>query len=202
MLNTTVRAAAEGMPADDPIIAAIKACRDGNAAFCAIKEADWPAHGGETAVVDKTYGPPFEALVDWDQPALTREGALTALRYALEENHDVDYSVPSMLAAALAYFEAETSNSEIEDLYRQWLDCVAEDATKRTAEEIAAMAEGEQEAINERYQDLQEKITAMTPTTARELAISLLVEKDGGGSDTRPEYNERVQRLANGTGWI
>jgi hypothetical protein len=107
MPNTPVRAAAEGMP--DPIITAVQAYRDGNAAFNAIKEAEYEAHGGEDAVIAKTYGAPMDALSDWDQPAKTRAGAIEALRLIQHENR-MSSSVPfidPLLTSALAYFEAE-----------------------------------------------------------------------------------------------
>jgi hypothetical protein len=49
-------------------------------------------------------------LRDWEEPARTREGALAALRLAIEEDATFQGAalLPAMLAAALAYFEAQS----------------------------------------------------------------------------------------------
>lgn len=98
---------------DDPISTAIEAFRAGNAAFGAIKEEDWPTHGGEEAVIANTYGLPLEVLENWDQPALSLKGAVDALRFANEENRNFESNptVAAMVAAALAYFEKATAVS-------------------------------------------------------------------------------------------
>ncbi|MXO03113.1 hypothetical protein GR156_22760, partial [Shinella zoogloeoides] len=69
----------------DPLLDAIQALYDGEVAFEAIHSNDWDSHGGEEAVVAKTYLPPHEALERWDQPAATRRGAVEAIRLALRE---------------------------------------------------------------------------------------------------------------------
>ncbi|MBB5044035.1 hypothetical protein [Shinella fusca] len=93
----------------DPLIAAIRAYRKGEAAFNGIKEDDWAALGGETEVIRKTYGEPLGVLEQWRAPATTREAAIEALRFAHEENKDCDASASAaaMTAAALAFFESE-----------------------------------------------------------------------------------------------
>ncbi|MBB3396658.1 MULTISPECIES: hypothetical protein [unclassified Rhizobium] len=98
---------------DDPISTAIEAFRAGNAAFCATKEEDWPAHGGEEAVIANTYGRPLEVLENWDQPALSLKGAVDALRFANEENRNFESNptVVAMVGAALAYLEKATAVS-------------------------------------------------------------------------------------------
>lgn len=110
-VHTQIKVPGAGdIPPVDPIIDAIRAFHDGNAAFCAIKEKDWPKHGGEESVIAKTYGPALDALADWEGPATTREGAMEALRLALKEWHEFSHSscLTAMLAAAVAYFEGET----------------------------------------------------------------------------------------------
>ncbi len=95
----------------DPIIAAITAYRDGNAAFEAIREADWAQYGGEDGVIEKTYGPAMAVLDNWKAPASTRDGAVAALRLAVSEAQGFaccSPAVEAMLTAALAYFEGET----------------------------------------------------------------------------------------------
>ncbi len=95
----------KGQP--DPITDAIQAYRDGEKAFCAIKEKDWPSHGGHEAVIDKTYRPPMHVLDNWNQAAVTKLGAMAALRFALEESEDFwcEPSVKAMMRAALGYLE-------------------------------------------------------------------------------------------------
>ncbi|MGO4619014.1 hypothetical protein [Ensifer sp. 2TAB8] len=88
--------------ARDPIQDAIEAYRDGLAAYNS-------APGEDDETIDRTYGPPLDVLTDWEQPAQTREGAMAALRLALEEERQFK-GLPlslSMLKAALAYFESE-----------------------------------------------------------------------------------------------
>lgn len=91
----------------DPVIAAVQAYRDGNKAFEAIPSWDHHKHGGEEAVIEKTYGPPMRVLRDWDTPCTTREGAIAALRHALEEcdAFSCSDSLTAMTRAALLYLE-------------------------------------------------------------------------------------------------
>lgn len=95
----------------DPIIAAIQAFDDGNKAFEAIKEKDWDKHGGQEAVIEKTYGPPMRIVGDWDQPCKSTEGAIAALRHAAQEaeNFSCSDSLTAMVGAALAYLEGKRS---------------------------------------------------------------------------------------------
>ncbi|MND22639.1 hypothetical protein D3C80_130220 [compost metagenome] len=91
----------------DPIIAALQAYADGNKAFEAIPSADHHKHGGEEAVIAKTYGPPMKVVEAWDKPCTTREGAIAALRHALEEcdAFSCSDSLTAMTRAALLYLE-------------------------------------------------------------------------------------------------
>lgn len=104
--NHTPVASGEGIT--DPIITAIRDLREGNAAFNAIKEEDWPLHGGEEAVIAKTYGAPMDVLDDWDRPAETMEGVIEALRFVREDTAMFASSgaVPRLISAALGYLEA------------------------------------------------------------------------------------------------
>lgn len=95
--------------ARDPIQDAIEAYRDGMTAYNS-------APGEDEETVDRTYGPPLDVLMDWEQPAQTREGAMAALRLALEEEKQFQ-GAPlslSMLSAALAYFENEAVAASID----------------------------------------------------------------------------------------
>jgi hypothetical protein len=108
-LAAIVPTSAIAITAHDPLIDMLEAYREGMTAFSALKEDDWPLHGGEDAVIQKTYGAPLNALNEWDQPARTREGAIAALRFIAEETRNFWSSegVPAMAMAALAYFEQE-----------------------------------------------------------------------------------------------
>ena len=91
----------------DPVIAAVQAYRDGNKAFEAIPSVDHQKHGGEEAVIAKTYGPPMRILNEWDKPCTSREGAIAALRHALDEcdAFSCSDSLTAMTRAALVYLE-------------------------------------------------------------------------------------------------
>ena len=93
----------------DPIIDAIDAFYRGSDAFARIEEADWPALGGEQVVVRETYGAPLAVLAEWQEPALTHAGAVHALRLAYREATELhtEKTIIAMLAAALAFFDAE-----------------------------------------------------------------------------------------------
>ncbi|RSC31219.1 hypothetical protein EGT36_21325 [Agrobacterium sp. FDAARGOS_525] len=91
----------------DPVVAALQAYNDGNKAFEAIGSANFDQHGGEEAVIAKTYGPPMEVIDTWDKPCTTREGAIAALRHALDEcdAFSCSDSLTAMTRAALLYLE-------------------------------------------------------------------------------------------------
>ncbi len=89
------------------LLDAIAAYRAGRAAFEKIKEADWPALGGEEAVIEKTYGPALAAMMNWDRPASNEEEAVAALHAAQGEEDEFRGSdiTSAMLRSALAYFD-------------------------------------------------------------------------------------------------
>jgi len=95
----------------DPLIAAIAAYRKGETAYEMIKEEEWDVHGGEQAVADKTFGGPMRILGGWSKPAVSREGAIAALRFAHEENqlHCCSPAAKAMVAAALAFLDTEAT---------------------------------------------------------------------------------------------
>ncbi|MEH3125542.1 hypothetical protein [Agrobacterium cavarae] len=99
----------KGQP--DPVINAIQAYRDGDKAFCSIKEEDWDSHGGQEAVIEKTYGPPMRVLDNWNQPCTSMEGVIAALRHAAHEadQFSCSDSLTSMVHAVLAYLEGARS---------------------------------------------------------------------------------------------
>ncbi|MFQ6158883.1 hypothetical protein [Sinorhizobium meliloti] len=89
----------------DPILAAIKAYRDGMAAY----NAD-PGQGEDAETVMRTYAIPHQVLEDWTLPAQTRQGALEALLLAVEEERECGAShlTLPLMSAALAYFEKDS----------------------------------------------------------------------------------------------
>lgn len=104
MTNDVTRATAEVMP--DPLITAIDAYKAGMAAYEGKEE--FETQEAEDAAIAATYGPAFEVLENWDQPATTRAGALEALRLAAKGNGIVGIDIQeNMIDAALGYFERE-----------------------------------------------------------------------------------------------
>lgn len=125
MTNLTRRAAFASIPAIglapivpamtepvDPIIEAIAAYEAGNAAYerhpiC--RTLDWTDED-MNVVVEATYGPSLRTLDEWTDPAVSRERAIAALRFVVEESRNFKQSdgVDAMVKAALAYLEANT----------------------------------------------------------------------------------------------
>ena len=107
-MPNTIPAAGEAMPNEtDPIISAINRYYEGILEFRAIPDEMWPELGGESAVCQSTYGAAMDALDNWKQPCISREGAIAALKFAQKESEDyyAEPSVRSMIAAVLAYLE-------------------------------------------------------------------------------------------------
>ena len=104
---TAVLAINAGPAPTDPVIDAIAAYNDGMRRFNALNEADYEDLGGEDAVIDSTWLPPLEVLENWDSPAASLAGAISALAFALKESEDFCCSslVSPMLRAALGYLE-------------------------------------------------------------------------------------------------
>lgn len=87
----------------DPICHAINNFREGFADY----SANAPEDDAEASVyAEISYRPPRRVLLSWSAPAVTREGAVAALKLAKEavENDDHDIVLP-MVKAALAYLE-------------------------------------------------------------------------------------------------
>ncbi len=91
----------------DPIISVINRYHAGILEFRAVPEEKWAELGGENAVCQSTYGAAMQALDNWNQPCISREGAIAALKFAQKESEDyyAEPSVRSMIAAVLAYLE-------------------------------------------------------------------------------------------------
>lgn len=89
---------------EDPLISAIASYKRQMALFNRV------AMLGEDPEVlaDKTYRPPLAVIAAWDKPALSREGALAALKLADEGCRENDLAITGpMIRAALAYFQRE-----------------------------------------------------------------------------------------------
>ena len=91
----------------DPLYLAIAHYQYGMSKFSLIDEADWDKLGGEAAVIESTYGAPFDVLADWDQAALSLTGAIEALRLAADECKwfSASPTVQPMILAVLQFLE-------------------------------------------------------------------------------------------------
>lgn len=86
----------------DPILLVIQQFRVGLASFNAMPSCENQEE--ELARVAQTFGPAMDALETWDQPVQSHEGAVEALRLAVEENAGSAIAV-KMVIAALGYFD-------------------------------------------------------------------------------------------------
>lgn len=91
----------------DPLLDAVRAFRAGLADYNVNAPDDDDA---AEAYIEISYGPPMDVLKEWKQPAKTQRAALEALRLVAEEEAGSGGSpiVPPLLAAAIAYFEAQS----------------------------------------------------------------------------------------------
>ena len=105
VLAATAHTTANVAVAADPLVHAINNFRAGNAAFCKLDEDEWPALGGDDAVIEMTYGAPMRVLDEWEKPATSLQGAIEALKLIRDEQLMLEVMGDSMLAAALAYLE-------------------------------------------------------------------------------------------------
>jgi hypothetical protein len=90
--------------------------------------------------------------------------------------------------AAIVAAPALAKSESINDLFPAWL------ATRDACSE--ATSDAEREGLLEAYTRLQERITAMVPASARDLAMQLVVETDDSESDYRASFYARVRKLA------
>ncbi|MBB3913893.1 hypothetical protein [Rhizobium fabae] len=91
--------------AADPILDAVSAFRAGMADFNANAPLD---DAGTNAYSAISWKPPHAVLTTWTAPAISRDGAMAALRLAVEEEDTGDSPlVGPMMRAALAYLEQE-----------------------------------------------------------------------------------------------
>ena len=93
----------------DPLRLAIANYQYGMALFELVSEKDWDKAGGEDAVIEATYGAPFNALGKWCGPATTKKGAVEALGVILHEAkfHASSSLIKPMAEAVLKFLENE-----------------------------------------------------------------------------------------------
>jgi hypothetical protein len=91
----------------DPLLDVINTYRKGLADFNAFAHLD--DDEATDAYAEVSYMPPMMRLMEWDEPARTKQGAIEALRFAVSETTMFEASpmVLPLLTAALAYFDAE-----------------------------------------------------------------------------------------------
>jgi hypothetical protein len=88
----------------DPILIAIGDLRAGQADYN--ENAPMDTDAAANAYAEISYMPPQRIIEGWNQPALTKGGAIEALKLAMQADQDGDYAIVGpMLAAALAYIE-------------------------------------------------------------------------------------------------
>lgn len=91
--------------AADPLLDAVAAFRAGMADYNANAPQD---DAGANAYSLISWKPPHAVLANWTAPATTRNGAMAALRLAVDEEETGDSPlVGPMMRAALAYLEQE-----------------------------------------------------------------------------------------------
>ncbi|RUM18729.1 hypothetical protein EFD56_14870 [Rhizobium phaseoli] len=91
--------------AADPLLDAVAAFRSGMADYNANAPQDDPGANAYSLI---SWMPPHAVLANWTAPATTRDGAMAALRLAVDEEETGDSPlVGPMMRAALAYLEQE-----------------------------------------------------------------------------------------------
>ena len=102
LIVAAVTPAEAGAALHDPLLDLIKAYRQGVTDFYAeTSDQEWEG------LSDATYGPHLARIDRWEGPALTREGAIEALRLSIDDVGgvaDCD-SAQRMVRAALGYLE-------------------------------------------------------------------------------------------------
>lgn len=88
----------------DPLVEAIDAYQAGCKAYNEHPSVDEPGVD-EDAIIRSTYGPQMDRLFSWDEAAVSREGAIAALRFMGDVNF-CDGMAKPMRLAVLRYLEA------------------------------------------------------------------------------------------------
>lgn len=98
------RRSAIDLPELDPLVASIQRYRDALADF----SASAPDVSDRRNAALLSYTEPRNVLMAWARPAVSRDGALAALRMAVFADQEGDYQlVGPMIEAALTYIDGE-----------------------------------------------------------------------------------------------
>lgn len=187
---------------NDTLIDVIQAYRAGMNAYA--DHPEFSSHDEENEVAEATYGVHADKLDKWDAPATSREEAMEALRFALEDAAQWCGSVTTstMIKAALGYLEGgervpggraatgqtvAAASPTIPEIYEEWL-AVRNASSDWTDEEM-------EDGLS-RYQTLKARIIAAEPQTPRDVAIMLIVDSDYMESSNSDEFEERIRQLA------
>ena len=87
----------------DPLLEAIHDFREGCERYNVMSRT--MADGDEEAYILATCGPPQDRLCAWTAPAITREGAIEALKFMEEQDVFIDRIGEGMRRAVLGYLE-------------------------------------------------------------------------------------------------
>lgn len=126
MQDIDTSAGAEPASKNITLTNAIDNYMQGLESFKFINEDDWPNHGGEDAVIAKTYGSPLQVLSSWEGNARNLSEALAALELCAAEN-EASYASPMvgpLLKAVITFLkylhkkqESEQTHVDFGDLY-------------------------------------------------------------------------------------
>jgi len=88
----------------DPLLETIREYQDGLSDWIRNSPDD---NDGAMAFSDVTYGPPLARLQQWNQPATTKEGAIAALKLAIDDDNGVRgmEAEDRLMKAVLGYLE-------------------------------------------------------------------------------------------------
>lgn len=112
------------------------------------------------------------------------------VKWFIDDGVPITYSGPLPERSAKPVRTGSPKPSMIEALYREWKAIRDGDFSADTNDAA--------EMHHARYVDLQAAITAMTPTSARDVAIQFTVETDEGDSDYRDAFALVMAQMAAG----
>ena len=162
------------------LLNAINAYNDGNVTLRALRAVPgFITPQAENGFYQDYVGVHAHQLAEWSAPAETMPEAIAALAVIAEDVDETLEGLPmetAIFKAAFAYLTAFNHSGAapvLEALFREWA------------------AAGDTPDLPS-YEALQQRILAHVQTTARELAIMLYVETDGGLSAPRDEFMAMV----------
>ncbi|MDC9808426.1 hypothetical protein [Rhizobium binxianense] len=89
--------------APDQLLALIAAYRAGMREFASLP--DFSTREEEDAAEDRTFAPHSRALKNWTGPATSRQGAIEALKFMIEEDMFNDMAGKPLARAVIAFLE-------------------------------------------------------------------------------------------------